>query len=104
MAWIYLSVAIVLEVLGTSCMKLSFGLTRLWPTLGMFFFYSLSFTGLSLALKVLDVSVAYAIWAGVGIVLITMIDLYVFKANLSLAKLFAILLILVGAVMLKLLN
>lgn len=103
MSWLYLSAAIVLEVLGTTCLKLSMGLTRLWPTIGIFFFYGFSFTNLALALKAIDVSIAYAIWAGAGIVLITMVDLFVFRAQLGMAKVFAIFLILVGTVMLKLL-
>lgn len=104
MSWIYLSIAIVLEVLGTTCMKLSLGLTRLLPTFGMFFFYALSFIGLSLALRDIDVSIAYALWAGFGIVLITMIDLYLFQTHLGFIRLLAIFLILIGAIMLKLLK
>lgn len=104
MSWIYLVLAIVFEVIGTSLMKLSFGLTRLWPTLGMFFFYGLSFTGLSLAIKEIDVSIAYAIWSGLGILLITIIDIYLFKTHLSLSKILAIMLIVVGAVSLKLIK
>ena len=100
-AWIFLGFAIVMEVMGTSCMKLSEGLTRLWPTVLMFVFYGFAFAGLSLALKTLEMSVAYAIWAGVGIVLITLIDLFVFRSALSLLKLFSIALIVLGTVLLK---
>ena len=104
MSWLFLTAAIVMEVAGTSCMKLSYGLTRLWPTLLMFLFYGLAFTSLSLALKTIDVSIAYAIWAGIGILLITLIDVFIFKAQLSGLKIFAIALILIGAVMLKFLT
>ncbi len=104
MSWLYLALAIAMEVIGTSCMKLSFGMTRLWPTLGMFFFYALAFAGLSQALRSIEMSIAYTIWAGVGVVLITIIDYYVFKAQLSSLKLFAILIILLGTMLLKVLN
>lgn len=101
MSWWYLSFAIVFEVCGTSLMKLSFGLSKLWPSIGMFGCYAASFSLLALALKTIDVSIAYAIWSGVGIVLITIIDYFVFHAHLTLIKFFAIFLILCGVVLLK---
>jgi len=103
-SWVYLVIAIGLEVSGTTCMKLSDSLTRLVPTIAMFVLYFISFTFLALALKDIDVSIAYAIWSGVGIVLITVIDIYVFKSYLGPWKLFAIALILIGAIMLKMLH
>lgn len=102
--WLWLSAAVVLEVAGTSFLKLSHGLTRFWPTILMFFFYGLAFVGLSMAIRQIDVSVAYAVWSGVGIVLITVVDIFVFRAQLNSLMLFAIGLILVGAVMLKYLS
>jgi len=103
-SWLWLCAAVVMEVAGTSLLKMSYGLTRLWPTVFMFFFYSLAFVGLSIAIKTLDVSVAYAVWSGVGIVLITLIDIFLFRAHLSGMMLFAIALILIGAIMLKYLS
>lgn len=103
-SWIFLLVAILFEVGGTSSMKLSQGLTRPLPTAVMFLLYGLGFINLSLALKDIDVSVAYAIWSGVGIVLIVLIDMFIFKTHLSFFKLFAIGLILAGAVLLKCLS
>ncbi len=104
MNWIYLAIAIILEVFGTTCLKLSYGMTRLWPSVGVFAFYSVSFICLSLALKTISVSVAYAIWGGVGIVCITLIDLYLFHTHLGLLKILAITLILIGVVSLKLIQ
>lgn len=83
-------------------MKMSETLTRLWPSIGMFLFYGIAFVFLSLALRKIDVSIAYAIWSGVGIVLITLIDIFLFKANLPSIKLVGIGLVLAGAVILKL--
>lgn len=102
--WLWLSVAVVLEVAGTSFLKLSDGLSRLWPTIFMFFFYGLAFVGLSMAIRRIDVSIAYAVWSGVGIVLITFVDIFIFRSRLSGLMLFAIGLIIVGAVLLKYLS
>ena|SRR3990167_252411 len=103
-AWLWLSAAVVLEVAGTSFLKLSDGLSRFWPTIFMFFFYGLAFVGLSMAIKRIDMSVAYAVWSGVGIVLITFVDIFIFRSQLTSLMLFAISLILVGVVMLKYLS
>ena len=61
MTWLYLVLAILLEVSGTTCMKLSEGFTRMVPSILLVVFYTLSFGMLTLALKRIDVSVAYAI-------------------------------------------
>jgi small multidrug resistance pump len=103
-SWLYLLIAIIFEVCGTSSMKLSEGLTKLGPTAGMFVFYGIGFIFLALALKTIDVSIAYAIWCGVGIVLITLIDYFIFKANLSPIKFLGIGLIVIGSVLLKFLE
>lgn len=101
MSWINLMIAIVFEVAGTTCMKMSDGLTRLWPSMGIFTFYIIAFIFLTLALKKIDISVAYAIWCGTGIVLITCIDIFAFKAHLPIIKIASIGLILMGTVLLK---
>ncbi len=64
--WFILVAAIVLEVAGTTCMKLSAGFTRPVPSLLLWVCYAASFTARTLALKDIEVSVAYAIWSGVG--------------------------------------
>lgn len=101
-SWLLLSLAIVLEVAGTTCMKLSDGLTRLWPVVGIGVFYLASFACLALALEKLDVSVAYAIWAGLGIVLITLIGVVFFHEPMSAWRAACIALVLVGVVGLNL--
>lgn len=67
--------AILFEVSGTTCMKLSYGFTRRVPTILMFVFYGLGFVPLNLALRRIDISVAYAIWSGVGTAVITTIGI-----------------------------
>ncbi|MBA4535233.1 multidrug efflux SMR transporter [Brevibacillus laterosporus] len=102
MSWVFLGVAILLEVAGTTMMKLSNGLTKIWPTILMFVFYLICFSSLSLALKKLEVGVVYAIWSGIGTALIATIGIIWFKDSLSLQKVIAILLIIAGCVLLNL--
>ena len=70
MYWLILAVAIVAEVIATSALKLSEGFTRLWPSLLVVVGYGTAIYLLSLTLKVIPVGIVYAIWSGVGIVLI----------------------------------
>ena len=101
-SWLYLTGAILLEVAGTSCMKLSQGFTKLIPSILIFVFYGLSFVGLTIALKKIDVSIAYAVWAGIGTALIAGIGMFYFKEPLTLVKVISILLIIAGVVGLNL--
>ena len=98
MYWFYLALAIVFEVLGTTSMKLSEGFSKIVPSVAMMLFYILSLAALTMALKKIEMSVAYAIWAGVGTALITAIGLFLFKEELSLLKIVSILFIIAGVV------
>ena len=71
MAYLLLLVAIVAEVTATSALKQSDGFTRLWPTLVTVTGYAIAFYFLSLTLRTLPTGIAYAIWSGVGIILVT---------------------------------
>ncbi len=102
MTWLYLVLAILLEVSGTTCMKLSEGFTRMVPSILLVVFYTLSFGMLTLALKRIDVSVAYAIWSGVGTALIASIGVLWFKEPATAMKLISLGLIIVGVVGLNL--
>ena len=102
MSWLYLLIAIVLEVTGTTFMKLSDGLTRWLPTILMFVFYAGSLSCLTMALKSIDVSVAYAVWSGVGTALIVAVGIIAFGEPLTMARLLLIGLIIAGAVGLNL--
>ena len=70
MNYLYLAIAIVSEVIGTSFLKQAQGFTRLWPSLICLVAYGIAFACLSLTLRTVPTGVAYAIWSGVGIVLI----------------------------------
>lgn len=102
MGWIYLISAILLEIFSTSMMKLSEGMTNLLPTIGMFAGYILCFFCLSLALKTIEMGVAYAIWCAVGIVLIALIGIVFFHETINTAKIIGLLLIVIGVFTLKL--
>lgn len=95
---IYLILAIIFEITGTTCMKLSQGFTKLWPSIGMFVFYGLCFTFLTISLKKIEVSVAYSIWSGLGTVLISLIGILWFKESSSIIKLISIALIIIGVI------
>ncbi|MCF6244990.1 MAG: multidrug efflux SMR transporter [Sulfurovum sp.] len=97
-AWIWLIGAIVFEVLGTTAMKMSEGFTKTMPSVAMGVFYILSLAALTYALKKFDVSMAYAIWSGVGTALITLIGIWYFKESVSVMKLASIGLIIIGVV------
>jgi glycerophosphoryl diester phosphodiesterase len=92
----YLVIAILFGVLGTMAMKLSHGFHRLKPLLFLIIFYSISFIALTLAMQSLDVSVVYAVWSGVGTVLVAVIGMVVFHESFSLLKIFSILFIVAG--------
>lgn len=102
MGWIYLFLAIIFEIFGTTMMKLSNGMSSLWPTIGMFIGYALCFASLAMALKTIEMSVAYAIWCALGIVLIAAIGMIFFHESFNYAKLTGIILIVAGVITLKL--
>jgi len=101
-AWIYLAVAIVAEVIGTSFLKLSEGFTRLGPSIGVVLCYTLAFYMLALTLRSVPVGVAYAIWAGAGVALITLVGLIAFKQTLDLPAMIGILMIVGGVLVIQL--
>ncbi len=100
--WIYLLIAILTEVVGTTMMKVSQGLTRLIPSVLMFVMYAISFVFMALALKKIEVSTAYAIWSGLGTALIAAIGIYWFQESINLPKVAGMVLVIVGVVLLNL--
>ena len=94
--WIYLTVAILLEVAGTISLKYSAGLTRLWPTLATVVLYTGSFASLALAIKSIELSTAYAIWAAVGTALVAVFAIVIFGAPLTWGKAVSLALVIAG--------
>lgn len=96
--YIALGIAIILEVIGTSALMASQQFTRLVPTIVMSLSYLSAFYFLSLALQSIPVGIAYAIWSGLGIVLISIVGLVVFKQQLDLPAVIGISLIVGGVI------
>jgi small multidrug resistance pump len=101
MSYLYLAIAIVAEVIGTSALKAAEGFTRPLPSLVVIVGYGAAFYFLSLALKVIPVGIAYAIWSGVGVALITLIGWVLFKQRLDAPALAGVALIVAGVVVIQ---
>ncbi|MDT1061250.1 SMR family transporter [Paracoccus sp. CPCC 101403] len=97
-----LIVAIVLEVTGTTFLQRSEQFTRLVPTLMMGLCYAGSFYFLSHALRAMPLGIAYAIWSGLGIVLVSLIGLFVFGQRLDVAAMIGLGLIIAGVIVVNL--
>jgi len=102
MSYFYLAIAIVSEVAATSALKASEGFTRLVPSIVVVIGYGVAFYFLSLVLRTIPVGVAYAIWSGVGITLLTLIGWIAFRQRLDAPALVGIGLIMAGVVVLNL--
>lgn len=98
MSWLYLLLAIGLEVTGTILLKMADGLSNLKYIVGMLIAYVTSLLFLSLALKKIDIGVAYAVWSGIGITAIEVTGVLFFKENMTIPKIIFITLILVGTI------
>ena len=100
--YVALIAAIVAETIGTSALQASHQFTRLAPSVVVVVAYALSFYLLAIALKVMPVGVVYAIWSGLGIVLIAIAGLVIFGQKLDLAAMLGLGLIIAGVVVLHL--
>ena len=102
MHYLYLAIAIIAEVTATSSLKYTEDFTKWLPSLIVILGYGIAFYFLTLSLKVLPIGIAYAIWAGAGIALITLIGWFWFGEKLNLAALIGIGLIITGVVVIQL--
>lgn len=98
MGYLELAIAIVAEVIGTNFMKASDGFSKLVPTIATIVSYVICFYSLSLCLKTINLSVAYATWGGIGIILTTMVAVMYWKQGINLLQIIGIVLIVVGVV------
>lgn len=101
MGYWYLAIAIVAEVIATNALKASNEFTRLVPSIIVVVGYGMAFYFLSLVLRSISVGVAYAIWAGVGIVLVTLVAAVVFKQIPDAPAIIGIVLIVSGVVVIN---
>lgn len=93
-----LAIAIIFGVLGTISMKISHGFTHLKPSLYLAFFYSVSFVALTLAIENIELTTVYAVWSGVGTLLVAVIGILYFKESISFKKIVYLLLIVIGVI------
>jgi small multidrug resistance pump len=100
--YIYLTIAIIAEVIGTSLLKFTEGFSKSGPTALVLISYALAFWMLSLTLKTMSVAIVYAIWSGAGIFLIAMIGWIFMKQQLDFAAILGIFLICAGVVVIQL--
>lgn len=98
--WLILVAAILLEVAGTLCLKLSDGLSRLLPVVGVVVFYVATFSLMAISTKQLEIGTAYAVWAGVGTALVTILGIILFKESFAWTKIAGTLLIVAGVALL----
>jgi small multidrug resistance pump len=100
--WLVLTLAILLELSGTICLKLSYGFSRWGPSIGVVLFYLGSFALMGQSLKCLEVGIVYAIWSGVGTALIAFVGVLAFGESVTAFKIIGLLMIVGGTFLLRL--
>jgi len=99
--WLFLSLAILSETIATLALKSSEGFSRFWPSTLVVIGYGLAFYFLAQTLRTIPIGVAYAIWSGVGIVLIALANYFFFGQKLDMPALLGIGLIVSGIVVMN---
>jgi len=102
--YIFLFLAIISEIIATTALKASDQFTRFWPCIIVIFGYGIAFYLLSLTLKKMDLGIAYAIWSGVGIVMVTAIGAVFYKQKPDMPAVVGIMLIMMGVLVINLLS
>ncbi|WUR15578.1 SMR family transporter [[Empedobacter] haloabium] len=100
--WLFLAIAIISETIATSALKASAGFSRLWPSVAVVVGYGIAFYFLSLTLRTIPVGIAYAVWSGVGIVLVSLAGWFMYGQRLDAPALLGIALIVAGVVVMNL--
>lgn len=101
MSYLYLGVAIIAEVVATSALKSSQGFTKPLASIVVIVGYCIAFYCLSIVLKTIPIGIAYAIWAGLGIVLITIVGYFFYQQKLDAAAVIGMTLIVSGVVIIN---
>ena len=99
--WLALPIAIVAEVIGTTALKASNEFTRLWPSLIVVVGYGTAFYFMAVSMRVLPVGIMYAIWSGMGIVLVAIIGWVVYRQVLDVPAMIGMGLIIAGAIVIN---
>ena len=100
----YLILAIISEVIATTVLKASDGFSRLYPSIVVVVGYCFSFWALSQVVKVMPLGIAYAIWSGLGIVLVSVAAVFVYQQKLDLPAIVGMTLIIAGVLVINLLS
>ncbi|MFZ3578298.1 DMT family transporter [Virgibacillus sp. DJP39] len=100
-AYMLLGLSIISEVFGSSMLKATNGFKNLLPTIGVIVGYGIAFYGLSLTLKTLSLGTAFAIWAGLGTALTSLVGIIIYKEKINGKIIFGLMLIIVGVVLLN---
>lgn len=100
----YLILAIISEVIATTVLKASDGFSRLYPSIVVVVGYCFSFGALSQVVKVMPLGIAYAIWSGLGIVLVSVAAVFVYQQKLDLPAIVGMTLIIAGVLVINLLS
>jgi small multidrug resistance pump len=101
MKYLYLFIAIVSEVIATSSLKAAEGFTKLWPSVLVIAGYASAFYFLSITVKVMPVGITYALWSGVGIVLVTIAGIFLYKQMPDLPAIIGMVLITIGVLVIN---
>lgn len=101
-SWVYLAVAILSEVFGSSMLKASENFTKLIPTIIFILMYIVAFFSLGMSLKTIPLGTAYAIWCGIGLILTALVSVFFFGQVINLMGMIGIALIIAGVVILQL--
>ncbi|WP_368926117.1 multidrug efflux SMR transporter SsmE [Serratia marcescens] len=102
--FMYLTMAIVAEVIATTMLKASEGFTRLWPSLLVVLGYGVAFWGLSMVVKSMPLGIVYAIWSGMGIVLVSVAAVFVYQQKLDWPAIVGMGLIIAGVLVINILS
>ena len=101
MPYVYLAIAIVTEVVATAALRASNGFSNLWPSVVVVVGYVVCFFALAMCVKRMPIGVAYAIWSGVGIVLITIAGWYLYRQRVDLPGILGMGLIIAGVLVIQ---
>ena len=101
MPYLYLILSIITEVIGSSFLKTTDGFSKLYPTIATFISFAACFYFLSKTLHHLPLHITYARWAGLGLILTTLVSIIIFKENVNLMSILSIAFILVGVISLN---
>lgn len=100
--YLFLGMAILLEIIATTTLKKSESFTQLWPSIITIIGYAGAFYFLSLTLDQIPLSIAYALWSGIGITAVTIAAYFLYNQKLDLAAILGIALIIAGVVVIQL--